>query len=68
MLIKKNIISEKILGCFAQASKDGNLLIILISFLKQFITSSYGISGILQHVQGPQVYQFLSFQFQKYQL
>jgi len=30
---KKHIISDKILGSVAQASKDGYLLIILISFL-----------------------------------
>ena len=34
LFFKKHIISDKILGCVAQASKDGNLLIILISFLK----------------------------------
>ena len=33
LLKKKHIISDKILGSVAQASKDGYLLIILISFL-----------------------------------
>ena len=39
---KNTIISDKILGCFAQESKDGNLLIILISFLiyDDWLTSS----------------------------
>ena len=40
-VVKKHIISDKILGCFAQASKDGNLLIILISFLDKIIPSFF---------------------------
>ena len=41
LFFKKHIISDKILGCVAQASKDGNLLIILISFLNKIVQSKF---------------------------
>ena len=41
LFFKKHIISDKILGCVAQASKDGNLLIILISFLYNIVPSYF---------------------------
>ena len=55
LLKKKQIISDKILGSVAQASKDGYLLIILISFLYKnevscfFTISKNNESSVIVH-------------------